>query len=530
MSIKGITALIISALIFADYCYSQISPGDLAEPHAHLEGMSNCTQCHILGDKVSNEKCLKCHDDIKARMELGKGYHASEDVKSKECVVCHNDHHGRNFQIIRFSEETFNHRLTGYELLGAHAGKTCKSCHKPEFISDPKIKSKKYTYLGLDPACASCHEDYHQGTLSRECNNCHGFDKFKPADKFDHNRSLFPLAGKHALVECGKCHKTVTKDGREFREFKGIVFNSCASCHADVHKGQFGLDCRQCHNEESFHIVKGMDHFDHNKTGYPLLGRHQAVDCKKCHKTNLTDPLKYNLCMDCHADYHNDQFKRETSKPDCSQCHSTSGFSGSSFTIEQHNAGQFKLEGAHLATPCFACHKKETRWEFRNIGIRCHECHKDIHQPFLDAKYYGETGCAGCHNSNSWHGVYFDHSKTQFKLEGAHLKQTCSACHFRKGEDGLVRQQFVNLGTTCVNCHKDTHAGQFQEKGIKDCRTCHAFDNWKAVNFDHSKTKFPLDGKHAGVACNKCHKEVINEQVKYIQYTYKEFKCETCHR
>jgi hypothetical protein len=42
----------------------QISPGDLSEGHSHLEGMSNCTQCHTLGAKVSNEKCLACRQDF----------------------------------------------------------------------------------------------------------------------------------------------------------------------------------------------------------------------------------------------------------------------------------------------------------------------------------------------------------------------------------------------------------------------------------------------------------------------------------
>jgi hypothetical protein len=31
------------------------------------------------------------------------------------------------------------------------------------------------------------------------------------------------------------------------------------------------------------------------------------------------------------------------------------------------------------------------------------------------------------------------------------------------------------------------------------------------------------------VACNKCHKPVSKDGISYIQYTYKDFKCETCH-
>ena len=60
--------------------YSQISPGDLAEAHAHLEGMSNCTECHTLGEKVSNDKCLECHTLLKDRVDNKLGYHSSEDI------------------------------------------------------------------------------------------------------------------------------------------------------------------------------------------------------------------------------------------------------------------------------------------------------------------------------------------------------------------------------------------------------------------------------------------------------------------
>ena len=43
---------------------AQISPGKLTDAHAHLEGMGNCTQCHDLGNKVPDQKCLACHTEI----------------------------------------------------------------------------------------------------------------------------------------------------------------------------------------------------------------------------------------------------------------------------------------------------------------------------------------------------------------------------------------------------------------------------------------------------------------------------------
>ena len=125
--------------------YAQLSPGDLARVHEHLEGTMNCTQCHILGEKVSDEKCLSCHKELKSRIDQRKGFHVSDEVKGKSCASCHNDHHGKNFQIIRFDEKKFNHNKTGYELSGKHTKIDCKECHKASNISDVQIKLKVTT-------------------------------------------------------------------------------------------------------------------------------------------------------------------------------------------------------------------------------------------------------------------------------------------------------------------------------------------------------------------------------------------------
>ncbi len=83
----------------------QISPGPLSQPHSQLEGISKCTSCHDLGDKVSNTKCLDCHKPLKARVVQNKGFHASREVKGKDCITCHSEHHGLKFESIRFDEK-----------------------------------------------------------------------------------------------------------------------------------------------------------------------------------------------------------------------------------------------------------------------------------------------------------------------------------------------------------------------------------------------------------------------------------------
>ena len=102
------------------------------------------------------------------------------------------------------------------------------------------------------------------------------------------------------------------------------------------------------------------------------------------------------------------QFAKKGGSPDCSECHTLQGFNQSTFTIERHNSSKFQLSGAHLATPCFACHKRSEKWSFREIGEKCIDCHKNIHEPYLDKKYYPGASCISCHNSSRWNEILFN--------------------------------------------------------------------------------------------------------------------------
>jgi ubiquitin len=487
-----ITGSIILMMLSLYNLTAQISPGDLATPHSNLEGISNCTQCHILGNKQSDEKCLACHTEINERITAQKGFHSSSEVKGKQCFNCHSDHNGKNFQLVRLDIQKFDHKLTGYPLSVPHAKKDCKDCHASKYIGDTKLKNKKNTYLGVKTECLNCHIDYHLRTLSSNCLTCHNPDAFVPASKFNHDNAKFQLAGKHRNVECVKCHKINNTEGKKFQQFSGIQYTNCTSCHKDPHNNKFGQNCRQCHSEESFQVVQGVKKFDHNKTDYKLEGKHLIVNCKACHKGKFTDPLKFDRCTNCHVDYHKSQFVKNGVTPDCSQCHNINGFKLFSYTIEQHNEGTFPLKGAHLAIPCYECHKKQEKWSFRKIGISCKDCHPDIHQNIIGTKYY-------------------------------------PVCHFKADADGKVQQKFSGLSQSCPTCHSDKHRNQFEKNGVTNCTECHGTENWKTSKFDHNKTAFRLDGKHINVSCAKCHKPQQAGSDFFVLYKIKEFKCESCH-
>jgi hypothetical protein len=573
--------------------------------------MSNCTQCHDLGDKVSNSKCLDCHREIQSLLNENRGYHANSRVVNKDCFTCHSDHHGRKFDMVRFDEKSFNHSLTGYELEGKHKTVDCRECHKPENIQNSKIKNRKNTFLGLDQECLSCHADFHQNTLSTNCMSCHSMDAFKPVIKFDHDKADFQLRGKHISVDCIECHKVTTRNGEKFQEFNNIAFtdckachqdphngklpgtcvqchtetsfsaltgisnfnhsstgftlkgshnnidcfschakssnpaavfqdkiateeNNCIACHEDQHAGKYGNECVKCHNERSFLSLNNMDFFDHTVTDYPLEGKHLEVDCKLCHTERFSTPIDFTACNNCHNDYHDGEFIKGGLSPDCLECHSLqNGFDYSLFTLEQHQTTTFPLEGAHTATPCFACHVDEAddRWTFRNIGEDCIDCHQDFHEGFISEKYYPNNDCTSCHVNESWDLVNFDHNKTNWPLTGKHQTVSCSQCHFEISEKDMVTSQiFVNLDTNCASCHDNIHDNSFAIEGVTDCNRCHVTESWFPKKFDHNSTAFPLEGRHKEIECSACH-QVGNEAGETaVVYKLNKLTCIDCHQ
>ncbi len=525
--------LTITLIVMYNNVYAQISPGDLTLAHAKYEGLSNCTKCHALGKQVPNSKCFDCHTEIRQLISAGKGYHSSSDVKNKECVSCHSEHHGRNFKIINFNPDKFDHNKTGFKLEGKHSQIKCADCHQTKFIANALFRKRSGTYIGLSTDCVSCHEDVHQNTLGKDCASCHNTTKFKPASLFDHNKAKFKLTGTHTKVECIKCHAKVERNGKAFQKFVGLQFQNCTPCHEDVHKGQFGKNCVKCHTEITFKTLV-RNSFDHSKTKYPLEGAHVNVACADCHGKDLMSKPKFAKCVDCHKDEHFGEFTVNKVLRDCKECHSVESFKLTGFTIEDHNKIKFHLTGAHLAVPCQGCHYKENvkQWHFRKIGINCIDCHENVHGSEITDKFMPNNDCTKCHSTDNWQKISFDHDKTKFKLTGKHEVTSCKDCHEEKSEAGKITFRFVSLKTDCVTCHHDVHFGQFDlEKTGNEpvCEKCHEFNDWKPARFDHEKTKFPLKGAHEKVPCMDCHKKVnVNGNV-FIKYRLDDFKCATCH-
>ena len=465
--------LLFLILVLCPPTFAQLSPGDLSEPHKDLEGISNCTKCHELGEGPSVSKCLECHKSLQNQINLGKGYHFKiVKEEGKICFSCHFDHAGRDFELIRWPDkmETFNHDLCGYSLKGKHKEKECRDCHHPGNISS-EVKSNEdinliRTFLGLKQDCLSCHNNEHRDQLSKDCIKCHVQDGWKINNKFDHKNTKFNLTGKHITVECRKCHpilidnKSVTFKDTTYVKYTKLQYSNCTSCHKDIHKDKFGSDCQRCHVTKGWKILDERN-VDHNKTEFPLLGKHILVKCDKCHRPNVRfTSSQYDACADCHSDIHYGQFASHKTTGACESCHNVSGFLPSLFGITAHNEQtEFKLVGAHLAQPCFVCHKNiksEKGQEYRLFSTEsrfCVDCHIDIHQRQFSKSEPSKT-CDNCHKVNIWRTTLFDHDKdSSYPLKGAHKKVSCSGCHKTEtnGTEKFVR--YKPLKTSCRSCH-----------------------------------------------------------------------------
>ncbi len=376
---------------------------------------------------------------------------------------------------------------------------------------------------------------------------------------------------------CMSCHKDIGADVRAKTGFHGrIKPQACNTCHTD-HKGR---------NAQIVSLDKKQ--FDHKQTDFALRGKHQQVECEKCHGAGKKyrdapadciachrkdDAHKGALgakCADCHTEsswketrfdhdktrfaltgkhadvkcascHRNNIFKdtprtciachrkddkhKESLGRDCGSCHSERGWKEAAKF--NHDQTSFPLLGKHLQVDCKNCHKSTM---FKEAPKDCIACHKK------DDRHVGTLGtnCADCHTERSWKTTAgrFDHDRTRFSLRNAHSEKLlkCSACH----QDP---RSFRNTPLDCYSCHKknDKHEGQLGRR----CEQCHNDNSWKVEKFDHSLTRFPLTGRHLTVTCKNCHPTTRFKEASRDCYACHKtvdkhqlkfgVRCETCH-
>ena len=360
------------------------------------------------------------------------------------------------------------------------------------------------------------------------------------------------LSQAHASLEgsanCLKCHQT----GR------GVAPSRCLDCHTalasriaagqGLHARPGHQKCETCHNEHhgrEFQLVywgkAGPSAFDHRQTGFPLQEAHAAQGCRECHrpaflrnppalKSGRANPSRTFLglsraCLSCHRDEHRRQFTGRS----CLSCHTMTGWRPPAKF--DHGKTSFPLTGQHESVACASCHPARSDalaadpnrkfTVFKGLAHqRCSDCHQDPHQG-----RFGAT-CQSCHSTAGWKEgarARFDHGKTGFLLTGRHRGVACASCHRSRGSSGEVVFTRMAHGK-CTDCHKDPHGGRLGTT----CQSCHSTGGWKVAgvraDFDHSRTRFPLRGRHRQVACPECH--TPGKPLRIAKFD----RCADCHR
>ncbi|NWG08002.1 MAG: hypothetical protein HXY35_15100 [Chloroflexi bacterium] len=368
--------------------------------------------------------------------------------------------------------------------------------------------------------CGSCHSaPWEPGTMDDRCIACHADITAQMGDLLTEHGRMYAIDPE---AQCRDCHTehhgpdallTVLDGWKYPHELSGYMLDAhqfkaekeafkCADCHAaDVtvfdlnvcsachrlrdavfmvdHVAAYGASCLDCHD--------GVDrlgkHFTHDQFVFKLTGKHLEIACETCHTgARILEDYKKTPqdCASCHG---TDDPHAGTLGSDCASCHSPDGWTTVHF---DHNRSAFKLLSGHENVACENCHIGNV---FKGTPADCFSCHQN------DDPHKGTLGqdCESCHKATTWQDVDFDHSRSVFPLIGKHVSVACENCH----QDAL----FKNAPTDCASCHTDVHSGQMG----RNCADCHNPRDWKDVDFNHSKTGFPLIGGHSGVACANCH-------------------------
>ncbi len=439
----------------------------------------------FLEGKHSGLECKRCHNpsNIKMKDIVSKSQEAKSRTflgLNKECGSCHKDMHrgqvSNNCGNCHTSTgwkpaSNFSHEKAKFKLIGKHIGIACSKCHPSQTDGKSFYGESAYVqFAGLKfSQCIDCHKDHHNGAFGEKCDKCHSPIGWKSVhmskESFNHSTTRYPLQGKHAVVQCEKCHK-----GGSWTDYKNKNFKECLTCHEDYHVGQLASrtdkgECSLCHTVNAYSPAM-YEIKDHKNARFQLSGAHLAVPCGKCHieiKINGKKTPQFHWdgfqCTQCHKDEHAGQFADKIAEGGCETCHSVQSWKELKF---DHAQTRFKLDGKHLIIFCEKCHKTEsiqnaTTVRYKIDKFDCTDCHEDSHEGQFVDNVTKSTPCNKCHTTSSWTPTIFNHNTmSRFQLTGKHTQVGCVLCH-KKGlaSDNKMKMQFKPLDVSCSSCHKE---------------------------------------------------------------------------
>jgi len=300
------------------------------------------------------------------------------------------------------------HQQIDFKLEGKHFDVACVKCH---------IDGR---YKNIGSRCFDCHattdgQTGHKGELGESCENCHTVVDWRQTTfaQERHNQLTFKLIGKHANVECAKCHAN--------NRFRGMG-QSCFSCHQkdDAHKSELGSNCESCHVVDGWKLSTFTVE-RHQQIAFTLEGKHKTVACAQCHIKGQYKGLE-TTCYGCHHRADERIHKGELGRA-CESCHTNEAWKPSTFDHAERDITRavrnpwrqafawllpekmtpkdrvityrYELTGGHADLACAQCHVNH---KYKHLDTTCVSCHQriDPHAGRLGSR------CEGCHSTNGW--------------------------------------------------------------------------------------------------------------------------------
>ncbi len=245
--------------------------------------------------------------------------------------------------------------------------------------------------------------------------------------------------------------------------------------------------CALCHSTAGWKQVT----FSHDRTGFPLTGRHRAVTCAACHRgSDFTRPVA-RACAACHRDVHAQRLGQR-----CDRCHDTGSFKQASFGADAHRRTAFPLSGRHATIPCEECHGDRRDRTYARPVVQCVGCHqKDYDRTAADPRLLSHvtagfsTDCRTCHGTWRFNPGAFPAHETCFAIRsGRHAGIGCRDCH-TGGLPPYAAGQVLTCSPTpvgaapadCMHCHGNPAAQHQAVAGYLPsnprCYECHRFSS-----------------------------------------------------
>ena len=253
-----------------------------------------------------------------------------------------------------------------------------------------------------------------------------------------HDRTNFPLVGKHRTLGCRECHINLVFEGTP---------TDCEVCHwerrqDDRYSLRLGTRCADCHTPQSWKKVDPALWSHETNVGFRLEGIHRTLDCEACHGT-AGFTARPTDCFSCHeSDYRGAQDPNHVQAgfpTTCPSCHTQRSLVGR--VVQPH---RLRSPGPARDGPVHGL-PFERRLPGHVTGVRVLpprrlQRHDRSQPPRLRVPH----GLRACHGTSAagWSGANFDHP---FPIQsGRHSGVACSECH--QTSDFRV--------FNCLGCHE----------------------------------------------------------------------------